>query len=59
MDTFEEKVVFGIGCALLGIGALCLLPFTRRRLARAPKRPPVRAEQAEAAVEDASRILVA
>jgi hypothetical protein len=37
METFEEKIVYGIGCALIGIGAICLLPFTRRRLAGVAK----------------------
>jgi hypothetical protein len=33
METNEEKFVFGLGCALAAVGALCLIPFTRRRLA--------------------------
>ena len=35
MESFEEKVVFGAGCVLAAAAVLCLVPFTRRRIAEA------------------------
>jgi hypothetical protein len=34
---FEEQAVYAIGCVLTGAAALCLIPFTRRALARQVK----------------------
>lgn len=35
MESFEEKVVFGAGVALAAAAVACLVPFTRRRIAKA------------------------